>query len=204
MASAKHPSACCSGPTAWLFFLTEMPLVRYCEHRGFGLHAILRTSVALIAISFALLNLFPHVALLWVGMMCLTVGEMLFFPFTNRMANERADRGSPARLHGPVHGGLEHRAHHRSQPGAQPHRVVRLHGYLVYDGGRARGRHGPALLVAAHDARGTNPTVGHPDHVPVPSRPRDQSPHPLDRCGLTLGRHPRVSVKVTLVALCIP
>jgi predicted MFS family arabinose efflux permease len=83
------------GANGLVIFLTEMPLVRYCEHRGFGLHAILRTSVALIAISFALLNLFPHVAFLWVGMMCLTVGEMLFFPFTNRMANERADRGSP-------------------------------------------------------------------------------------------------------------
>ncbi|MBL8010682.1 MAG: MFS transporter [Flavobacteriales bacterium] len=83
------------GSNGLLIFLTEMPLVRLCEDRRFRVHTILRVSVLLIAISFALLNLVPTVAFLWVGMMFMTVGEMLFFPFTNRMANERADRGRP-------------------------------------------------------------------------------------------------------------
>lgn len=83
------------GSNGLLIFLTEMPLVRFCEDRRFRVHTILRVSVLLIAISFALLNLVPTVAFLWVGMMFMTVGEMLFFPFTNRMANERADRGRP-------------------------------------------------------------------------------------------------------------
>ena len=83
------------GSNGLLIFLTEMPLVRYCETRHFGLHAILRASVLLIAASFAVLNLLPQVAFLWVGMLFMTVGEMLCFPFTNRMANERADRGRP-------------------------------------------------------------------------------------------------------------
>lgn len=83
------------GSNGLLIFLTEMPLVRYCETRRFGLHAILRASVLLIAASFAVLNLLPQVAFLWAGMLFMTVGEMLCFPFTNRMANERADRGRP-------------------------------------------------------------------------------------------------------------
>ncbi len=81
------------GANGLLIFLAEMPLVRFCEDRRFGLHTILRGSVLLIAASFAVLNLVPTVAFLWVGMLFMTVGEMLCFPFTNRMANERADSG---------------------------------------------------------------------------------------------------------------
>ena len=83
------------GSNGLLIFLTEMPLVRYCEDRRFHVHTILRVGVLLPAISFAVLNLLPTVAFLWVGMMFMTVGGMLFFPFTNRMANERAERGRP-------------------------------------------------------------------------------------------------------------
>lgn len=83
------------GANGLLIFLTEMPLVRYVEERAYSLHAILRTSVVLIALSFVVLDLFPTAGFLWVGMVFLTVGEMLLYPFTNRMANERADRGNP-------------------------------------------------------------------------------------------------------------
>ncbi len=83
------------GSNGLLIFLVEMQLVRYMESRGIGLHLILRGSVLLFAASFVVLNLVPHVAFLWLGMLFMTVGEMLCFPFTNRMANERADRGSP-------------------------------------------------------------------------------------------------------------
>ncbi|MGV3636328.1 MAG: MFS transporter, partial [Flavobacteriales bacterium] len=76
-----------------LIFLLEMPLVKYCEEKGFGLHAILNFSVVLFILSFAVLNVFPTVGFLWVGMFLMTVGEMLNFPFMNRFANQRADRG---------------------------------------------------------------------------------------------------------------
>ncbi len=78
-----------------LIFLVEMPLVKYCETRGFGLHMIIRSSVVLFALSFAVLNLVPTVAFLWVGMFLMTVGEMLNFPFMNRFAYDRAERGQP-------------------------------------------------------------------------------------------------------------
>ena len=78
-----------------LIFLLEMPLVKYCEEKRFTLQTILRTSVVLFVLSFLVLNLFPVVAFLWVGMVFMTVGEMLNFPFMNRFAYERADRGQP-------------------------------------------------------------------------------------------------------------
>lgn len=78
-----------------LIFLVEMPLVKYCEDKGYGLHGILRFSVLLFVVSFVVLNVFPTVAFLWVGMFFMTVGEMLNFPFMNRFAYDRADRGQP-------------------------------------------------------------------------------------------------------------
>lgn len=83
------------GANGLLIFLLEMPLITLCEQRRYGLHVILRFSVLLFALSFAVLNLLPTVAFLWAGMALMTVGEMLNFPFMNRFANERADRGQP-------------------------------------------------------------------------------------------------------------
>jgi len=82
------------GTNGLIIFLLEMPLVKYCEERRFGIHGIMRFSVLLIAASFAVLNLFPTVAFLWLGMALMTVGEMLNFPFMNRFAFDRAERGA--------------------------------------------------------------------------------------------------------------
>jgi predicted MFS family arabinose efflux permease len=51
--------------------------------------------VLLFALSFAVLNLFPVIAFLWVGVVLMTMGEMLNFPFMNRMALDRSDHGPP-------------------------------------------------------------------------------------------------------------
>ncbi len=79
----------------FFIFLVEMPLVKFCEDKGYGLHTILRFSVVLFALSFLVLNLLPTITFLWVGMFFMTVGEMLNFPFMNRFAYDRADRGQP-------------------------------------------------------------------------------------------------------------
>ena len=83
------------GLNGLLIFLVEMPLIRFCEDRKFELHRILVFSVLLFALSFAVLNLFPIAAFLWVGMVLMTVGEMLNFPFMNRFAYDRSDQGPP-------------------------------------------------------------------------------------------------------------
>ncbi|HEY0977530.1 MAG TPA: MFS transporter [Flavobacteriales bacterium] len=83
------------GMNGLLIFLLEMPLVRFCEDRRFRHTDILLVSTVLMALSFLVLNVAPFVAVLWVGMALVTVGEMLNFPFANRLAYERADRGKP-------------------------------------------------------------------------------------------------------------
>ncbi len=83
------------GANGLIIFLVEMPLIKYCEDRGFKLFPILRFSVLLFVLSFLVLNLVPNVPFLWVGMLLMTVGEMLNFPFMNRFAYDRADHGPP-------------------------------------------------------------------------------------------------------------
>ncbi|MCB0793296.1 MAG: MFS transporter, partial [Flavobacteriales bacterium] len=83
------------GANGLLIFLMEMPLIKYCEDRKFSRTGILVFSVLLIALSFAVLNLFPIVAFLWIGMVFMTFGEMLNFPFMNRFAYDRSDQGPP-------------------------------------------------------------------------------------------------------------
>lgn len=83
------------GANGLIIFLVEMPLIKHCEDRGFKLFPILRFSVLLFVLSFLVLNIFPNVPFLWVGMLLMTVGEMLNFPFMNRFAYDRADHGPP-------------------------------------------------------------------------------------------------------------
>ena len=83
------------GMNGLLIFLVEMPLIKYSEDRGSDRMRILVLSVAFIALSFVMLNLYPHIAFLWVGMLFMTVGEMLNFPLMNRFAYDRAEQGKP-------------------------------------------------------------------------------------------------------------
>jgi len=83
------------GLNGLLIFLIEMPLIKFCEDRKFDLYRILLISVVLFALSFAVLNWFPVIGFLWVGMTLMTVGEMLNFPFMNRFAYDRSDQGPP-------------------------------------------------------------------------------------------------------------
>ncbi|MCC7501491.1 MAG: MFS transporter, partial [Flavobacteriales bacterium] len=83
------------GMNGLLIFLAEMPLIKYCEDKGFDRTWVMILSVLLFALSFAVFNLFPIIAFLWVGMILATVGEMLNFPFMNRFAYDRADHGPP-------------------------------------------------------------------------------------------------------------
>lgn len=83
------------GMNGLLIFLIEMPLITYSEDKGYDRMRILVVSVAFIGLSFVMLNLFPHIAFLWIGMLFMTVGEMLNFPFMNRFAYDRAEQGKP-------------------------------------------------------------------------------------------------------------
>lgn len=76
-----------------IIFLVEMPLVKALEDFGWSIYRILFISIILLALSFLVYNLVPWVGILLVGMVLMTVGEMINFPFANRFAMDRSDTG---------------------------------------------------------------------------------------------------------------
>lgn len=81
------------GLNGLLIFLIEMPLIRYFEQPRFSIYRILVWSTLTIGMSFFVLNLTPWSGVLVIGMVLMTIGEMLNFPFSNRFAMDRAEHG---------------------------------------------------------------------------------------------------------------
>lgn len=81
------------GVNGLLIFLLEMPLIKYLETRNKTpiFHVI--TGTVLVGISFLVVNLSGWAGVLLVGMIFMTVGEMIAFPFSNSFALGRADKG---------------------------------------------------------------------------------------------------------------
>jgi len=73
-----------------LIFAIEMPLVNYFEKPRFSIYRILAISTLLFALSFFVLNMSGWIGVLIIGMLFMTVGEMLNFPFLNSFAMGRA------------------------------------------------------------------------------------------------------------------
>lgn len=76
-----------------LIFLTEMPLIHKLEQSTINKFKIIAFSLVLIGASYIVLNLTSWIGILIIGMILITVGEMLAFPFTNRFAMTRAIKG---------------------------------------------------------------------------------------------------------------
>lgn len=81
----------------FVIFLLEMPLVHYLEKSLMDRMKIITWSLVLMAMSFIVLNTTAWVGILIVGMLFITVGEMLAFPFTNNFAMNRAPSGKEGR-----------------------------------------------------------------------------------------------------------
>ena len=81
------------GLNGFLIFLLEMPLIKYLESRNLStLFHVIAGSI-LVGISFLIINLTGWVGILVVGMIFLTIGEMIAFPFSNSFALKRAEGG---------------------------------------------------------------------------------------------------------------
>ena len=76
-----------------LIFLTEMPLIHKLEQSTINKIQIIAFSLVLIGASYIVLNLTSWIGILIIGMILITVGEMLAFPFTNKFAMTRAIKG---------------------------------------------------------------------------------------------------------------
>ena len=81
------------GLNGLMIFLLEMPLVKFLENTTVTKLYYVVIGGLLVAFSFLILNWFSVVGVLLVGMIFMTVGEMMAFPFSNAFAMERARRG---------------------------------------------------------------------------------------------------------------
>ncbi|NEW78640.1 MAG: MFS transporter [Gelidibacter sp.] len=81
----------------FLIFLFEMPLIHYIEKKLLDRMKIITWSLGLLAMSYVILNTTSWGGILIVGMLLITLGEMLAFPFTNNFAMNRAPSGNEGR-----------------------------------------------------------------------------------------------------------
>ncbi|MEN8788172.1 MAG: MFS transporter [Flavobacteriaceae bacterium] len=81
------------GMNGFLIFVLEMPLIRYLELKGRSKIHNMMLGFLLVTLSFLILNLTEWPGILIIGMILMTFGEMIIFPFSNAWALERAKHG---------------------------------------------------------------------------------------------------------------
>jgi len=77
----------------FLIFAFEMPLIKYLESRPFSKVTQIIIGLVLTAFSFFFLTFGSWIGLLVIGMVFMTIGEMIAFPFSNAFAMDRSRRG---------------------------------------------------------------------------------------------------------------
>ena len=81
------------GLNGLLIFLLEMPLIKYLENRQRSVIIHVISGTLLVGLSFVAINSSGWIGILLVGILFMTLGEMIAFPFSNSFALHRADRG---------------------------------------------------------------------------------------------------------------
>ena len=82
------------GMNGFLIFLLEMPLIKWLEDSKYSKEFLMFIGLFLTGISFLVLNLTGWTGILIIGMLFMTIGEMIAFPFSNAFVMERAKRGN--------------------------------------------------------------------------------------------------------------
>ena len=83
------------GLNGLLIFVFEMPLIKWLENSRFTKSGLMLTGALLTGLSFLVLNMTSWAGVLIIGMLLMTFGEMIAFPFSNAFAMERAKKGNP-------------------------------------------------------------------------------------------------------------
>ncbi len=81
------------GMNGFIIFTFEMPLIKYMETRSFSKITHVIFGLALVILSFIFLNIGSWTGTLVLGMILMTLGEMIAFPFSNAFAMDRSRRG---------------------------------------------------------------------------------------------------------------
>ena len=82
------------GLSGLFIFLFEMPLIKWLEDSKVSKVKLIALGLFLVAISFIILNLTSWVGVLIIGILLMSTGEMIAFPFSNAFAIERAEKGN--------------------------------------------------------------------------------------------------------------
>tara|TARA_R110002050_G_scaffold39826_5_gene97808 strand:+ start:7790 stop:9055 length:1266 start_codon:yes stop_codon:yes gene_type:complete len=82
------------GMNGFLIFAFEMPLIKWLENSRFSHSGLMLFGAVLTGLSFLILNLTSWAGVLIIGMLLMTFGEMIAFPFSNAFAMSRAKKGN--------------------------------------------------------------------------------------------------------------
>ncbi len=82
------------GMNGFLIFVLEMPLIKWLESSHYSKTGLILFGGILTGLSFIILNLTEWKGILVLGMILMTVGEMIAFPFSNAFTLERAKKGN--------------------------------------------------------------------------------------------------------------
>ncbi|WP_406683313.1 MFS transporter [Seonamhaeicola sp. MEBiC1930] len=82
------------GMNGFLIFIFEMPLIKWLENSRFTKTGLMLFGAILTGLSFVVLNLTTWTGILVIGMLLMTFGEMIAFPFSNAFAMDRAKKGN--------------------------------------------------------------------------------------------------------------
>lgn len=82
------------GLNGLVIFLFEMPLIHWLENSKYSKIGLVLFGAFLTGLSFIVLNITSWSGILVIGMLLMTVGEMIAFPFANAFAMERAKKGN--------------------------------------------------------------------------------------------------------------
>lgn len=82
------------GLNGFFIFLFEMPLIKWLVDSKKSKIVLILGGLFLLALSFIVINLTSWIGVLIIGMLLMTIGEMIAFPFSNSFALERAKKGN--------------------------------------------------------------------------------------------------------------
>lgn len=82
------------GLNGLFIFVLEMPLIKWLEQTKYSKPGLMIFGAILTIFSFLVLNITSWVGVLIVGMLLMTIGEMIAFPFSNAFAMQRAKKGN--------------------------------------------------------------------------------------------------------------
>ncbi|MFD0837486.1 MDR family MFS transporter [Mariniflexile aquimaris] len=82
------------GLNGFLIFIFEMPLIKWLENTRFTKLGLMAFGACLTGLSLLILNFTSWSGVLIIGMILMTIGEMIAFPFSNAFAVSRASKGN--------------------------------------------------------------------------------------------------------------